>query len=361
MSPEGWESVRRVLVVRLDNVGDVVMTGPALRAIKAALPDAAITLMASPSGSQIAWQLPWVDRLITHRAVWQDVYGSLPQDPLYDEAVVGQLRSGAYDAAVILTSFSQSPWPPAYACWRAGIPIRIGQSEEFGGSLLSQWVKPPARESHQVDRNLHLLEAAGFEPVGRELELSVDGELDATVRSLLRRENVDAEQPFIAVAPFATASARTYEPGRYAEVLRRLTSEQRMPAVVLGGQREVGSAKSLLALTRGHHVHSVVGRASVAEQAAIIRRASLVITNDSGPMHIADAFRRPTVVLFSGTELEEQWRPRTTEAVLLRRHTACSPCYAFECPLGMACLDIPPAEVVERATELLRKTTLTAA
>jgi ADP-heptose:LPS heptosyltransferase len=129
----------------------------------------------------------------------------------------------------------------------------------------------------------------------------------------------------------------------------------------LGGERETGPAKAFLALTRGYPVYSLVGRATVAEQAAVIGRSALVITNDSGPMHIADAFKRPTLVLFSGTELEEQWRPRTTDAELLRRPTDCSPCYAFDCPHDMECLDVPPEEVVARAIGLLEKAALTAA
>ncbi len=361
MSPDGWDRVREVLVVRLDNIGDVVMAGPAIRTIKNALPEARITMMASKAGSRIAPLVPHVDGVLTHRAVWQDLWGAVPQEAARDDELVEELRRGSFDAAVILTSFSQSPWPPAYACWRAGIPIRIGQSLEFGGSLLTQWVRPPAKEAHQVDRNLHLLREAGFEPADRSLELAVPADTDAAARGLLRGIGIDAERPFVAVAPFATCEARSYASDRFAEVIRRVTSDAHVPAVVLGGERETGQAKALLALTRGYPVHSLVGRATVAEQAAVIGRGAIMLTNDSGPMHIADAFQRPAVVLFSGTELEEQWRPRTTEAVLLRRETDCSPCYAFDCPRAKECLDIPPEEVVGHAMRLLEKAALTAA
>ncbi len=91
------------------------------------------------------------------------------------------------------------------------------------------------------------------------------------------------------------------------------------------------------------------------ELAGILRRARLVIANNSGPMHIADAFARPMVILYSGTELEEQWRPRGSPVKLLRRNTHCSPCYAFTCPYGMECLDIPPEEVAAHALELLEQ------
>src|SRR5215218_5683888 len=141
MLPSGWENVRRVLAVRLDNIGDVVMLGPALRTLHECLPGARITLMASPAGSQVAPLLPWVDDVITERVIWQDASNAMPLDPAREAALVETIRARAFDAAVIFTSFSQSPYPPAYACYLAGVPIRIGQSKEFGGSLLTQWVR----------------------------------------------------------------------------------------------------------------------------------------------------------------------------------------------------------------------------
>jgi ADP-heptose:LPS heptosyltransferase len=93
--------------------------------------------------------------------------------------------------------------------------------------------------------------------------------------------------------------------------------------------------------------------------AAVLRRSRLVLANDSGPMHLADAFGRPMVILFSGTEIEEQWRPRGAPARLLRRPTDCAPCYRFHCPFQMECLDIPPEEVVAAALDLLEQTDAT--
>jgi ADP-heptose:LPS heptosyltransferase len=96
-----------------------------------------------------------------------------------------------------------------------------------------------------------------------------------------------------------------------------------------------------------------VGRTDLADLAAVLERASVAVTNDSGPMHLADAVNCPQVVLFSGTDLESQWRPRRAPARLLRRATPCAPCYLFDCPIGLPCLDIPPEEVVGHVLDLL--------
>lgn len=353
---ETWEDVRRLLVVRLDNIGDVVMLGPALRALRQALPKVAITLLASPAGARVAPLLPWVNDTLVLRALWQDASGALPFSPAREQMVVETLRFFRFDAAIVFTSFSQSPYPPAYACYLAGIPIRVGQSRDFGGGVLSHWVKPPPDDTHQVDRNLHLLDELGIPAARRDLELIVPEVAQRAAEQLLTRSGLDPGSPYIVVAPGASCPARTYDPVRFAAVVHTLVEQTGLPIVVVGRESERKLAEPILAATREPQVVSLVGMTSVAELAAIIQRAGLVLANDSGPMHIAEAFRRPMVVLFSGTELESQWAPRNSPAVLLRRPTSCTPCYAFHCPYQMECLDVPPAEVVSAALDLLNGT-----
>jgi len=100
-------------------------------------------------------------------------------------------------------------------------------------------------------------------------------------------------------------------------------------------------------------VVSVAGKTELEKMAAVIAGAAVVVTKNSGPLHLADAFARPTVVLYSGTELEAEFAPRAAPLRLLRRPTACSPCRAFACPYQMECLDIGPGAVVDAALDLL--------
>lgn len=343
---------RRLLAVRLDNVGDVVMLGPALRAAARAVPEAEITLLASPAGSQVAPLLPWVGNVIVRRVVWQDASGALPLDPGRELDLVRELAGGAFDAALIFTSFSQSPWPPAYACYLAGIPVRIGQAKDFGGSLLTHPVPALPDEAHQVDRNLHLVEAAGLPLAGRHLELELPTGDQTRAADLLAGAGV-GDEPFVALAPGASCPARRYLPERFGAVARALAEDPGLPVVVVGSAKERDLLEPVVGDVPAGRIASLVGLTTVAELAAVIGRAALVLSNDSGPMHLADALDRPMVVLYSGTELESQWRPRGAVTRLLRRPTPCSPCYRFDCSYQLACLDIPPEEVVEHARELL--------
>src|SRR5438477_10816032 len=100
MQPEGWSNVRRVVAIRLDNIGDVVMLGPALRALRAELPEASITLMASPAGAQVAPLLSWIDDVWPVSAVWQDASSRMPLDPSRERAFVEEIANRNFDAAL---------------------------------------------------------------------------------------------------------------------------------------------------------------------------------------------------------------------------------------------------------------------
>jgi lipopolysaccharide heptosyltransferase II len=347
--------LQRILAVRLDNIGDMIMLGPALRALKHAYPASHITLLCSPAGSQVAPMLPWVDDVIVLRAVWQDASWTMPLDPEREMALVRDLREREFDAAFIFTSFSQSPYPPACACYLAGIPVRVGQSKEFGGSVLSEWVKPLPDETHQVDRNLHLLEAAGIPITGTQLELHLPPTAQQSAERILAEAGIDPREPYIVLAPGASCQARRYDPARYAEVARILARRTEYPLVVVGSEREVELVRPIVEAA-GNRALPLVGRTTIPELAAVISKAALLIANDSGPMHIADAFLTPMVILYSGTEYESQWRPRSAPTTLLRRPTLCSPCYNFRCPYNMECLDFSPEEVAGEAVSLLNRT-----
>lgn len=350
------QNLERILVVRLDNIGDVVMLSPALCALRNFLPESEITLMASPVGSQLAPLLPWVDDVIVWSAIWQEISANPSLNPEREIGLVKKLHGRNFDAAIFFTSFSQSPYPPAYACYLAGIPVRLGHSKEFGGAVLSHCPEPPPDASHQVDRNLSLLEKVGIPVDSTRLELHISGEIRKKANQILETAGVYRDTTFILLAPGASCSARRYDPARFASVAHMLARRTGLPHIIVGSPREARILEPVVALARTpglENVKSIVGLTSVPELAAIIQRAGLVIANNSASLHIADAFGRPMVILYSGTELESQWRPRNAPARLLRRPTPCSPCYTFECPYAMECLDIPPQEVVSTALEML--------
>ena len=118
MLREQWRAVKRLLVIRLDNIGDIILLSSAVRAVKEELPAVSITLMSSPAGAEAAPLIPGVDDLIICRAVWQDTFGRMPLDPGREQLLIRQLQEQRFDAALIFTSFAQGPHVPGYVCWK---------------------------------------------------------------------------------------------------------------------------------------------------------------------------------------------------------------------------------------------------
>ncbi len=338
-----WQAARNILAVRMDNIGDVVMLGPALRAVKETSPQARITLLASPAGATAAGMLPWVDEVIFWRAIWQDVGNRMPFEPAREQELVRLLANYRFDAALIFTSFSQTPHTPGYVCYLAGIPLRAGESKEFGGSTLSVELRGVPTELHQVERNLRLVEHLGFVARDRSLTVAISNQDRAGADRLLHKSGIDPAAPFVLLHPGASAQARRYPAARFGAVADLLV-KRGWQILITGTEREAELVKEVMQLAPG--ACTLIGGSTVAEYAALIERAEVVICNDTLPMHLADAVRTPVLVLFSGTDYEEQWRPRSTHARLLRLPTPCHPCYLFVCPLGLSCLDISAEEVV---------------
>jgi ADP-heptose:LPS heptosyltransferase len=252
----------------------------------------------------------------------------MPQDPARELDLVERMRG--YDAVVISTSFSQSPWPAAYAAYLAGVGVRIGQSREFGGSLLTHWVLPAAddEQAHQVDRSLRMVAAAGVPSAGADL-------------ALLPPATTPVPGDYVLLAPGASAPSRRY--GDFAAVTRGLR-DAGLRVVVVGTERERGIVEQV-----SGGVDALIGRLDVSELTAAVAGAQLVVTNNSGCLHLADALGTPSVVLFAGTEHLTQYAPRGGRATVLSRPVTCSPCRAFTCPYQQECLDVPASQVVGAA------------
>jgi ADP-heptose:LPS heptosyltransferase len=341
---QSWFSAQNILVMRLDNIGDVLMTSTAVRSLKDTLPQSRITLMASPGGSLAAPLLPWIDEVFTWRALWQDL-GRLSFDPSREWQLIVELKKRRFDAAIIFTSFSQSPHPAGLICALAGIPLRLGESKERGGVLTHEIPAAPD-EWHQVERNLRLIESMGFPVRDRSLTLEIPAQAQQVLKQL---ESPD----FIVLNPWTSCQSRNYDAERFALAARQLAEVTGYQVLVTGVEKDRIHSDIVLKIL-GKWAVDLIGKTNLSELAALIATAKLMLSNNTSTMHIADATRTPSVILFAGTELECQWQPRDCAVRLLRQPTPCSPCYAFTCPEHLECLDIDPETVVKAGLELIQ-------
>ena len=262
-----------------------------------------------------------MDEVWPERVIWQDASFAMPQDPAGQLELVDRIRKGNFDLALVFSSFSQSPYPPGFVCYLAGVPIRVGDSKEFGGSVLSHWVEAPEDAMHQAERNLNLLRATGCPAPSDTSSWSSSFPLECRRKPTAFSPRLELRRAaaFVAVVPGASCDARTYPFARYLEVVDLLSRRAACPVVLLGSPREAQSLQfpGVGRGPRSSRVVSLIGRTTVAQFAALIRSARLVIANNSSAIHVADAFRRPMVILYSGTEYRSQWRPRFSLARIL--------------------------------------------
>ena len=407
MIDKRWSQVKRVLAIRLDNLGDVLVTTPALHAIKTSLPAATLTLLTSPVGAQVARLNPDLDDVIVYQAPWMDPWHKLPQDSQREQQVITTIRERRFDGAIIFTSFRQSPLPAAYLCYLADIPLRVAASIDGPGSLLTTRHKHPpitsdkggsrvriypARTSrsgfqvpermmHEVERGLDLVAAIGITTEDLDLVLHVPADARTHIDDLLASYHVDkpddrmkcrgdpcgrpacgrpacGRPDLIVVHPGCSMPARTYPWEMYVEVVDLLVEQLGATVFLTGAEDEQELVERILShVQEGNRraVHSLAGVLSFPALCALIEAADLVITNNTGPMHISAAVKTPVVALFALTNPPEQWGPWHVPHRLLNVDVPCRICYSRACPYQHECLRlVSPSMVVDAASGLLK-------
>ena len=341
-----WRGVRRLLCVRLDALGDVLMTTPALRAFRESLPACRITLLASPAGAAAARFVPEVDDVMLFGAPWMKTPARGPEE---DFRLIEQLRERRFDAAAIFTVYSQNPLPAAYLCHLAGIPRRLAHCRENPYHLLTDWVPDPEPEKlvrHEVRRQLALAAAVGCTALDERLSFRVP------VRARQAVARLRLPKPYVVVHPGASAPSRRYPAEGFARAMDLLAAETGYEIVFTGesGERPLVELirRAMFAETR-----SLAGRLELGELGALIEGAALLVSNNTGPAHLAAALGTPVVDLYALTN--PQRTPWQVPCRVLYHDVPCRNCYKSVCPHGHNdCLRrVEPERVASAARALL--------
>jgi lipopolysaccharide heptosyltransferase II len=350
-----WAGARRILAVRLDALGDVLMTTPALRAVAAARPAVELTLLTSPAGAAVAPLLPEVSSTIVARPSWLKPGEDDPDDGgAGDRELIDELRAGRHDGAVIFTVNTQSALPAALACRLAGIPLRLAHARENPYRLLTDWVRDPeplAPVRHEVRRQLDLVAAIGARTGDEHLSLRVPPGAARSVRARLLQAGIAGTTPWAVIHPGASASSRRWPVERFAAVARALAVEHGW-RIVSAGSGEDGPLADAVVAGLGDRGVSLRDSLDLGELAALIAAAPVLIANNSGPAHVAAAVGTPVVDVYALTNL--QHAPWGVPSRVLAHDVPCKGCLRSVCPAGHhACVrGVDPRDVVEAALAL---------
>jgi lipopolysaccharide heptosyltransferase II len=353
-----WGKLSKILCIRLDSLGDVLMTTPALRALKESNPASTITLLTSPVGGAAARYIPEVDEAILYEAPWMK---ATPQrtDSHHEYSMAAQLQKAGFDAAVIFTVYSQSPFPAALLCYMAEIPLRLAHSFENPYQLLTDWVPDKERfdnRRHEVRRQLDLVASIGAATQDEKLSFQFTSQDQQKLAKKLEGIGIDAGNSCVVIHPGASAPSRRYPPHQFAAAAEILTRESGLPVIFTGQRHEQPLVESIRRMMRADSF-SLAGKLSLGELGALLSNAPLLISNNSGPVHLAAALGTPVVDLYALTN--PQHTPWEVPNRVLNYDVPCKYCYKSVCPEGHHnCLvKVPPEQVVQAAQELLAETT----
>jgi heptosyltransferase-2 len=333
------QNTQRILVRSTNWIGDAVMTTPALRAVRETFPDAHIVVVANPLVAQLFVYHPDCNEVMVfdkkgeHAGIW----GFL--------RFVARLRREKFDCAILF----QNAVEAAIMAFLAGIPRRAGYATDGRRVLLTHPVAvgDEERTLHHTDYYLHMLAQCGVTTTSKLQRLALqDEEVQWAAQHMPRGR-------FAVINPGAAyGSAKRWIPERFAAVADELVVRYGLSIVLSGGPAEIEVGRDIAKAMRQPQLN-FIGQTDVRQMMALLAASSLMITNDSGPMHVAAAFGVPMVAIFGPTD-HTTTAPWGTRAQIVRHAVECSPCLLRQCPIDHRCMQrVTVDDVLAAAAELL--------
>jgi heptosyltransferase-2 len=340
------KAIKKILVRGPNWLGDGVMCEPALRGLRRLFPDAQIALLVKPAVADLFAGHPALTRVLTYDSVGHHAGLSGKW------GLAGQLRQQGFDLAVLF----QNAFEAAFLTFLAGVPRRYGYATDGRSLLLSNPVAVPDRQRlvHQVRYYWDLLKPLGLTGDPSAPELVVFPEEEQTMAGRFAKGGLAETDVVVGINPGSTyGGAKRWLPERFAEVTERLcrtireSREQEVSVVIFGAKGEERLGQEIAA-----HLSSrsliLSGATTIRELMASVKRCAVLLTNDTGPMHIAAAFQVPVVAIFGPTD----WRttsPFGSAHAIVRQPVDCAPCLLRECPIDHRCMTRVTVDQVHEA------------
>jgi len=348
------ESVRqtryqRILVARTDRIGDVLLTTPAVKALRLHYPTSYIAMMVAPATRQLVEGNPYLDEVIVldkrgrHRgmlATWR---------------LALALRRKGFDVAVIL-----HPTVRVHLlCFLAGIRERIGYDRK-APYLLTRTIPHKKQEGrkHELEYNFDVLGLLGVTTAERELFMPIRPDAEREVEGRLKEAGIAADVTLVAVNPAASDASKRWPAAKFAALIDRMGQMPGVRVAVVADAAHRAVTQELLLTTRVS-VLDFTGAFDLSQLASFFKRCRLLVSNDSGPVHIAVAVHTPVISIFGRNQPglgPERWGPVGPRDVAVHKETGCDPCLAHACTRGFRCLEaISVDEIFAHAQKILKE------
>ncbi len=345
--------MKTILLINLAGIGDILLSTPAIRALRDLYPQAEISLLVTPKVYEIVKDLSYIDKVLTfHIGYGGDVpFGKT----LRNLKVLLALRRKRFDLAVNMRTLvsKRSAKRIKFLLDIINPKTKAGRNTAGRGYFFD--VKIPESEKgqkYEMEYDIDTVRALGGEVIDRSLDFEIGEENIKKINGILGEHSVDEKDILIVIHPGGMPSRR-WPVENFSKVIEGIHEKMTCKFVITGGRDEAGLARKLL---RGVNVKiiSLAGRLNIKELGALIRRGNLFITNDTGPMHIAAILGVPLISIFGPGDIT-RFDPRniSNKVIVLYKKVECAPCEKVTCK-SLKCLKIiSPEEVVEAALRIL--------
>lgn len=342
-SPVEMRQIQRVAIVKLSSIGDVVHALPVSAALKRTYPHLHLAWIVEERCAEMVTGNPYLSEVITipgkawrhsawHPRTWHEV-----------RRVLGMLRAPRFQLTIDLQGLLES----AVVAWLTGAPLRVGYHWQREGAWLFNRVVPKSPASvHAVQEYLDVARFLGAETEPVEFPLYIPPEADLRVHQLLEEHGVSPPEGFISINPSAGRNYKRWRTDRWAEVITQIHQEHRLPVVLVGGKADIPLAQQIRSATDAPFV-DLVGKTSLKELAAVLRRSLVHLCADTGSAHISVALGKPVIGLYGPTD-PVRTSPYGQEHRLLTHKHECLICRARPRQKHSDCMDkITVAEVMQ--------------
>lgn len=316
------------VIIRMPNwIGDFVMSLAAVADLREAFPDLEITLMCQKPLEALVREDPRVNEVLVFSK--KSLAFSRRESRVN---VANTLAQGKYDVGILFTNSFSSAW----YFWQGNIPRRIGYRGHFRSFLLTD-KNVQKKELHQVDLYREVLKPLGVKPTKTTPKLFVDDQEKKRVEDLLKREGKTSKQYLILINCLAAyGQAKCWPKEKFRALAKKLLEDQGVFLVFIGDEK---GKKEIDGIVKGFGVRALnlAGKTSLSSLVALLALSDLVITNDSGPMHIAAALQKELIAIFGSTN-EKKTGPYQA-GVVVRKEVSCAPCYKRVCPIDFRCME----------------------
>ena len=338
-----------ILIVKLSAIGDVVHTLPSLAALRNLYPDAHITWVIEEASSDLIQSHPYLDRvIISRRKKWIDdlKHGRIDKSLREMKSFIHDLKARPYDLVIDFHGLFKSAMVVSLSSGKR--KLGYDSMQELSGFFLNEKI-PEDMKKHAVDRYLDFPRYLGADVKEAEFLIPIGEENKRNVEGLLRTHGIEKEDKYVAISPVALWETKLWEDEKFARLCDLITEEQKVKVVFTGSDR--GKLERIQSLMKSSSIN-LGGKTTLRELAYLYQLASLLITTDSGPMHIAAAVGTPVIALFGPTD-PLRTGPYGKGHEVIRKELPCSPCFLKKCDSKKCMRDITVEEVFQAVKEKL--------